>query len=245
MISLVLDTNIWIAHIAKNWPSGIIDVIKKKKESGEIILLSNEIIIQEWNRNKETTLKDLEKKADAVFVTTEKVFESYSVKSKGRYSDLIEDFLSHRNYFKESAKQHIDKTEQLLNECEIIPVTDKMKIRATEWALEKKAPFIKNKNSVADALIIISAAEYLEKKSIGITDSIFVSFNSEEFSSKKDKNEIHSDLKALLDEANMKFTRHLGEALSLPNKMLKEIDEYVEYYIQDWIETEISIARGK
>ena len=92
MISLVLDTNIWIAYIAKDWPSGIIDEIKKKKKSGEIILLTNEIIIEEWNRNKETTLKDISKKADEIFDATKKVFENYSSKTKGKYSDLVKDF---------------------------------------------------------------------------------------------------------------------------------------------------------
>ncbi|MFH5883996.1 PIN domain-containing protein [Halalkalibaculum sp. DA3122] len=242
---MVFDTNIWISYVAKNWPAGIIDQIKEKRDSGEIILLTNDIIIQEWERNKETTLKDVAKKADEVFSYTKKMFENFDDEMEDKYGELVKDFLSHRSEFIETAKQQVEETEKLIKECDVTPITDEMKIKAAEWALQKQAPFIKNKNSVADAIIILSSAQYLREKSIGITDSIFVSYNHEEFSSKEDKDKIHPDLEDLLKEANMTFTRHLGKALRLPDKMLKEIDEYIEYRVQDWIETQAEIARGK
>lgn len=56
MVSLILDTDIWISFIAKDKPSGILDKIKTKIDDSEIVLLTNDIIIDEWNRNKEKTL---------------------------------------------------------------------------------------------------------------------------------------------------------------------------------------------
>lgn len=245
MISLVFDTNIWITYVAKNWPTGIIDQIKEKRDSGEIILLTNDIILEEWERNKETTLKYVSKKADEVFSYTKKMFEIFDDKMENKYGELVKDFLSHRSEFIDMAMLQVEETEKLIKECDVTPITKEMKIRAADWALEKKAPFIKNKNSVADAIIILSSAEYLKGKSIGIDDSIFVSFNHEEFSSKEDKELIHPHLEGILKEANMTYTRHLGKALRLPEKMLKEINEYIEYHLEDWLETQAEIARGK
>ena len=37
--------------------------------------------------------------------------------------------------------EHIERIEKLLNQAPLIPIKDKHKLTATNWAIEKKAPF--------------------------------------------------------------------------------------------------------
>lgn len=120
-----------------------------------------------------------------------------------------------------------------------------MKLQVVDWALDQKAPFRNKNNSVGDALILLSSVEYLKEETIGITDSIFVSYNHTDFSKDENKDEIHEDLAHLLEEANMEFTRNIGEALHLAPELNEEIAEYIDYMVDDWIQTQIDIKRGK
>jgi|AntRauTorckE6833_2_1112554.scaffolds.fasta_scaffold00228_3 hypothetical protein len=245
MVSLIFDTDIWISFIAKDKPSGILDEIQQKVNNSEIVLLTNDVIIDEWKRNKEQTLKAAENIIQGTFKSAKKSFEYYSEEKQEKFDELISDFFESKEELIENAKLQVERTDELLLSCEKTPISDEMKLQIIDWALEKRAPFHSKNNSVGDALILLSSVNYLKEQTIGITDSIFVSFNHTDFSKKENKDEIHEDLAALLDEANVKFTRHIGEALELAPEMNKEIAEYLDYMIDDWIQTQIDIQRGK
>lgn len=77
MIYLILDTNIWLyivnefdsisrkISIESNQHINVFERIKSKTESGEFKILVNEIILNEWVRNKAVAfqpIKELEKR---------------------------------------------------------------------------------------------------------------------------------------------------------------------------------------
>src|SRR5262249_48771400 len=130
----------------------------------------------------------------------------------------------------EAAENRFALIEDILeNKSKIAVVSNDDKIEIATWAIEKRAPFHRNNNSYADALILLSAVKYIEEnsqhtspykgeaKKIIVPDSIFVSYNSDDFSKDTkgpDKDVIHPDLEALLNSVYMKFERNIGRVLA-------------------------------
>ena len=128
-------------------------------------------------------------------------------------------------------KQHIENVEDfILKQTTKIEITDSSKLETVGLAINKKAPFIGDKkNSVADAVILLSSIEYIKSLEKTITpfddtdlfepfkiypDSYFVSSNGGDFSSKTEKEIIHPDLEPILERTNTKFFYTLGKLIN-------------------------------
>ena len=110
--------------------------------------------------------------------------------------------------------EEVRKVETLFSHAttEVLDISDSVKVQAADLALAKKAPFHKNKNSMADALIIISTIQFAS--STEPNTCIFVSNNTDDFSSDESKNEIHIDLKEMFAEYKVSYSINIGLALN-------------------------------
>ena len=256
MVNLILDTNIWI-YLAEGQHTFVLNGIVNEVDNQNIILLVNQEIINEWNRNRDKnrnkTITELFKKIN----NTKKLANCLENDNKEIFKNLIEKIA---NIKIEEINNRYSTVDNLIkNKSKIIPIKEEHKLTAINWALNHKAPFHKNKNSVADALIVLSAISYIKENGINnvnynrieISDSIFVSYNCDDFSKgikENEKNVIHPDLKPFLDSVGMKYERNFGKILKLTSDMKVEIDEYllnVENCIIEQIEWEHEIKRGR
>lgn len=246
MIDLILDTNIWISHIAKDKPAGIFDLFKTRIEDGEVVLLINEIIRDEWRRNREKTIKEIEKEIKTISKTALKIKPFLNEANKTKIDDLLSDYNKEEEKRIELANKRIEEVEKLMENATEIEVTDEMKIQVANWALEKRAPFIKKANSVGDALILLSVVKYRSNsKSLEYNPGIFVSFNHSDYAQKNNIDQIHEDLKEILEEVNLVYMRNIGEALNLTPKLNEEVESYIDMMVGAYIEEQSEIRRGK
>src|SRR4029077_19808138 len=100
--------------------------------------------------------------------------------------------------------------ETLLQRGEVIETTDPIMLRAARRALEKKAPFIREKN-MADAIIIEAFADCVKAKGHQFA---FVTDNVNDFSDRKvnDKNP-HPDIPSIFTKRKVRYFITLAEAL--------------------------------
>lgn len=59
------------------------------------------------------------------------------------------------------------------------------------------------------------------------------------------KDEIHEDLAPQLEDANMEFKRNIGEALNLAPDLNEEVEDYLEYLVENHLEIHFDMLRGK
>jgi hypothetical protein len=64
----------------------------------------------------------------------------------------------------ESVVESVARIEKLFNAATVIDASDAIKMRATERAIQKMAPFHRQKNSIDDAILIETYAEVLADK---------------------------------------------------------------------------------
>lgn len=230
MVHLILDTNIWI-YFAEGQHPFVLEGIIEKVNSNEIILLVNDEIIKEWDRNKDDSLlrigKELHKQIDYA--------KGLSSTLEGadclEYKNLISKISSSKLEYKNTIASRYNLVDDLIkNKSVNVPIKTEHKLKVIDLALSQKAPFHRKKNSVADALILLSSIDYIKENGINnvnynridVSDSIFISYNSEDFSKDikgQDKNVIHPDLKPYLDSVGMTYERNFGRILNLTNEL--------------------------
>ncbi|MGB3079801.1 MAG: PIN domain-containing protein [Saprospiraceae bacterium] len=261
---LIFDTNVWLYlanskdPLTENFQEGhhfiLLEKLLNKIDQGVIQLVSNEIIEKEWNRNKMAS-RDLVCRYERKLENELRILESIGKSLGGQFAmelDLIT--TAYKDSFKSKIHEnnlHIAKVEQLLKSCTKFEVSLEIKAFASDWAVDEFAPFTTNKNSMADALILFSAIDYIKSKESVIEHpdgdwtirprSIFVSANKNDFSSPNDKFKIHEHLKGILDSVNMKYFISLPGALQRVDETLfedLELLDKIDAEIEDYLQTE-------
>lgn len=251
---IFLDTNNWIYlsngfNILSNKYDElhlkVFDIIKKRVEEGLLVFLVNDIVIEEWRRNKpqtENQIKDIENKYKS-YKNSLKTIKSFV--KEGIDTELLKIKNELDSTFEKKVnvlKNHVAEVEDfLLNKTQKIELDDKIKVEAANLALEKKAPFIGDKkNSMADALILLNSIEYLyqnqkttlppqtidsETEVLFFPESYFVSSNKGDFSSEENKEKIHPDLTSKLEKTNTEFFFTLGKLINSLEEEFLTIEE--------------------
>jgi len=84
----------------------------------------------------------------------------------------------------------LDRIQDLLTASPIIEASETVKLRAAQRALERKAPFHHDKNSMADAIIIETYADCIHDEATSGVRFAFVTHNKSDFSVENDNQKI-------------------------------------------------------
>ncbi len=259
MVHLILDTNIWI-YLAEGQHPFVLEGLIKKVNDNEISLLVNDEIIKEWDRNNSLSKERIKKELKKQLEFAKELKSCLKSEDEIKFNELISKIKDSNPEFEATIDSRFQLVDDLIKKQSInVPISIGNKLEIIDWALKKQAPFHRNKNSVADALILFSSIEFIKKNGINnvnynridISDSVFVSYNSDDFSQGvkgNDKDLIHEDLKLLLESVGMKYERNFGNLLNLTSSMKLEIDDYMDYVesrIIEQMEWENEIKRGK
>lgn len=248
MVNLFLDTNAWI-YLA----NGFFNIKTKKQEEEEEYhfqiakwildkiqikecrIFSNYIIKVEWNRNKENKESLINHYENKVKQNND---ELKSKRKSPNYSELAEENRKNNNELKEKItknKKHIQTIEEILNNSIEIQVTDEQKLKTVDLAIHKRAPLHRNKNSVADAIIFLSAVDHFSyDDESNIDNTIFVSNNTSDFC---DSNkELLTELDNMLKGKPIIFETNLAKALDLGDDIIADYQNYFNYCKREYIE---------
>lgn len=242
LTKLALDTNIWI-YLTK--PSfGVLFEKLKNGNRHDFDIIVNDIVIKEWDRNKENTRKALIEniKNDANAAShiisyidndekresLEKVIQEYKIKESARIK---------------AANARIDEVENFMKSCTHLVVTEKQIEFVSRLAINKLPPLHTSKNNFNDALIIRNFAEYSKSDLPCKYDMVFVSNNPNDFIDKKNGDVFHELLDGI--ELEMKSVKELGEALKIAPDLIDDFDDWLESELSYRAELEYEISKGK
>ncbi|XOI98804.1 PIN domain-containing protein [Paenibacillus polymyxa] len=232
---LFLDTCVWINLAKKGKIDSYAKIIELHLQFDAMLLIPEQLLI-EWDRNKERSiLKDHSdsyidminkaKRLEAVLSNSDQdttVLKANIIEAERMKIELVD----------EIAKSSMAITEYVMDVGYKIPTTDAFKIKTADIALQKKAPFHKNKNSFGDALLFISCMEYLDSGS----ELYFITDNKTDFSSES-PTDIHPELYQMAEDYGIKIHYSLD-----PDKTLDEIiqrvtdTDYIERLEQKYID---------
>ena len=226
---LIIDTCVWI-DLCNN--KEIREKFSNLVNREKVKLIIPQLVIVEWERNKQSKVIDRKENSIRGMIKTTKAILEYLPQEESSYiKGVLERFQQRKVEIIQSVLEEIKEIENLFNHPSTIKlaIEEKVKLQAVEFALEKKAPF-KEKNSMADALILLSAIDYIRKKKL--PNCIFVSTNTKDFSSNSETHGIHEDLKELFDEYKVKYYDNIGLAINVIEKDLVSAEKILDIEVE-------------
>ena len=240
MAKLILDTSTWL-DIAKPRVEEILIELEEQVHQGITILLTCDIIIEEWRRNKARVLSEVVTSIRTHAKSALKMSELLPDAERKALANIVEKYTMVQAEQERLAEKYFARIENLLSLSEVFEIGDDIKLDMANRALTKQAPFHNSKNNMADALLYFGAVNHVVKNNTIAVDLVFVTSNHKEFSDPSDLSKIHPDL----HKGNVHFSNNIAQALKMRKEVIDLMDEYSEYQYWSWIELEAEIARGR
>lgn len=231
MITLLIDTCVWL-DIAKDYRQRpTLDVLEDLLERGEVRLAVPQIVLDEFARNKARVIADSTKSLSALFKRVKGAVDQFGQEGrKGSVLGELDDIDHRMATMGEVVNASIAQVERMLSRADPIKTTEAALARAAERALNNRAPFHRKKNSMGDAVLIELFADLLAKAEPEEALA-FITHNKHDFSDTgKDERLPHPDLASLFDEQRSTYSLALGELLSsIDPEALEEAAWIAEY----------------
>lgn len=219
MIKILIDTCVWLDIAKTSKGDKILELLLEFLDRGEVSLITPDLILEEFKRNKDRVINDAGKSLSSQFKKIkEMVYEHGTDELKDIVINQLNDIDHKIPTLSENAFYSIQTIEELLNNSEKIKITDAIKLRATQRAIDKKAPFHLSKNSIGDAIIIESFIEHKDNSLSKSDKLMFVTHNKTDFSLKNGNQKLpHEDFNDLFSNNESQYFISLPEALNSIN----------------------------
>ena len=194
----------------------MLGVVEEMVKLGMGTLIVPRVVLDEFQRNRERIAKESAKSLSAHFrLVKEAVGKIGGDKRKMRVVLAHLDDVDHKlPIVGGAAADALDRIEKLLTASPIIEPCEAVKLRAVQRALEKKAPFHRDKNAMADAILIETYAKCIRDKTASGVRFAFVTHNKSDFSIEHGNHKLpHPDLASLFSRIKSLYFINLPEAL--------------------------------
>ena len=215
MLRLLVDTDVWLQIVQDHRNAALIEALERMIAAGEVALVVPEQAAAEFARNKERIVRDSGKSLSGTF---KRVRAAVAQFAQGHERDAVlkglDDVGNRITVLGEAVNGLISRVEAMFASAVAVPTSDAVRLRAAQRAIDKRAPFHLNKNSMGDAILIEAYADLLQETGDELSFA-FVTHNKRDFSDLAgDERQPHPDIAALFDADRSIYALSLGEVLT-------------------------------
>jgi len=217
MLNLLIDTCVWLDIAKDAEQQKILRVLQELMDMGEVKLLLPETILNEFNNNKERVIKESNQSLASAIKRTKKVVEKLGASDTRQSTlDQLDDITFKVTHIPNSTANSVEDIEKLFSKINLLLGNETIKLNAATRAVEKRAPFHKNKNSFNDAIIIETYGAQLRESVKENEHFAFVTHNTADFSlpNGNQKNP-HPDFTAYFDQSDVSSSYYINLAEAL------------------------------
>jgi hypothetical protein len=216
MVKMVVDTCVWLDIAKDHKQQAIISVLDELIGGGLIQLIVPEIIVAEFNRNKDRILQGAKASHHSVLQRVKDLVKEFGEdEDKSRVIEHLSNIQHKSPLLGEYAAQgSINWISTLLKNAKVQKTTNDIILRAAQRALNKIAPFHRPKNNIADAIILETYLDQLNASKKG-DRFMFVTHNIHDFSLPDGNSKLpHEDLIKHFTKRKSRYFTSLSEALN-------------------------------
>jgi len=248
MHKILVDTCVWLDIVKSPDQQALLNIIEELIKRKELSLIVPRTVIDEFERNKERVIKESSQSLSNIIKRVKDVVDKFGDPKKKRATlELLSDVDYKIPALGEIAIVSVARIEKLLNDADIIETTNDIKLLAAQRAIEKRAPFHRQKNSFSDAIIMETyAACVLNKNSKGVRYA-FVTHNKNDFSLPNGNDRIpHPDFASYFSKIKSQYFLKLAQAIfRIRPDLVSEIMIENEWIDEARSLTEIIAAEGE
>jgi len=216
MFKMLIDTCVWLDLAKDPKQTPVLDVIEELLRREMLSLIVPRVLLDEFRRNRERIAKGSTQSLSTHFRLVKEVIGR--VGGDEKKMRVVLSYLDDVNHkipiIGGEAVGTLDRIEKLLSQFPIIETSQAARLRGAQRALEKKAPFHREKNAMADAILIETYADCVRDKATSGVRFAFVTHNKNDFSVERGNHKKpHPDFANLFSRIKSLYFINLPEAL--------------------------------
>ncbi|MET3289278.1 UNVERIFIED_CONTAM: hypothetical protein ABID98_001848 [Brevibacillus sp. OAP136] len=215
MFKILIDTCVWL-DLAKDYQQqAVLGALEELVQQGEIELVLPRIIIDEFARNKDRVIEQSSRSISSTLKRVKEVVEKFGdPQQKGVVISQLNDVDHRLPILGEAAVEMVSRIERLFSNTPIIELSDAVKLRAAQRAIDKRAPFHRQRNGIDDAILIEIYADLIGEGEVTGNQFAFISHNTHDFSHPHANKKLpHPDIGACFNTTLSLYFISLSEAL--------------------------------
>jgi PIN domain len=216
MFRVLIDTCVWLDLAKDQRQEGLLAAVEEMVRLGMISLIVHQTVLDEFQRNRERIAKESARSVSThVRVVKDAVGKVGGNKRRMRLVLTYLDDVDHKMpIIGGTAVGTLDRIEKLLKGSRIVEASDAARLRAAQRAMEKRAPFHRDKNAMADAIIIETYADCVRDKTEAGVRFAFITHNKNDFSVQAGNQKMpHQDFAGMFSRIKSLYFINLAEAL--------------------------------
>jgi hypothetical protein len=233
LFHILIDTCVWL-ELAKDYQQqAILSALEELIAHDDVGLVLPRTVVDEFDRNKARLIEDSSRSLSSTFKRVKEAVEKFGPpKQKAAMLRQLNEIDHRIPTMGDTATGTINRIDKLFARTPVIEISDAVKLRAAQRAMDNRAPFHRQRNGINDALLIEIYAETAAKPSPG-TRFAFITHNTKDFSHPKANTKLpHPDIAACFSRTKSLYFTTLGEAL----RRVKP-EEFADLVIEhQWIE---------
>lgn len=213
MIYIFLDTCVLLDISTKKNDLPLVSALEELVSSGVITLVVTDLVVDEYERNKEDVANKTAKRLSQEFKQVKAVVSEFANDKQAETIDVLNDINARLPLLTGANYVTIHRVERLIESAKKISISARSKVAAVQRGLDKRAPFHISKNSVADAVIVEQFYEFSQGVDRESDSCFFVTHNHNDFSA-KDHRQPHSDFDNIFNDTNVLYFNNLASAIT-------------------------------
>lgn len=213
--NLLIDTCVWL-DLAKDYQQqAILSALEELIRQGNIALILPRAVIDEFARNKERVIEESSRSLSSTLKRVKEAVEKFGdPRKKNAVLRQLNDVDHRLPTLGEAAVTTVNRIEKLFARSPVIEISDAIKLRAAQRAIDNRAPFHRQRNSINDAILMELYADLVGGKTTAGTRFAFVTHNTKDFSHPNASDKLpHPDMAAYFSRVRSQYFITLGEAL--------------------------------
>lgn len=227
---LYIDTCVWLTIAKSKNQHALIEAFNQLIDTNQALIIIPTLVKDEFLRNKERVIEATKQQIGSEFHKVKKIIGTYGGSNKDLALTVLNDVGSRLPILSEVTGSTAELIESIMDKCISLDISESARLKSVARALEKKAPFHRSKNSVADAILI----ELFYEFSIGKDGEFhFVTENYTDFSSLTDRRNPHPDFSEIFCD-NAHYHLDVAEAInSIDSELLSDLEEEFNWLDDD------------
>ncbi|HEY3161841.1 MAG TPA: PIN domain-containing protein, partial [Vicinamibacterales bacterium] len=214
MFRVLVDTCVWLDLAKDHRQQSLLHVLEELVRKREVALIVPRTVCEEFTRNKARVVEESTRSLSGVLKRVKDVLDRFGdTRRKRVVLEQLNDVDHRLPILGESAIESIARIEKLLATSPIIETTDAVKLRAAQRAIDRRAPFHRQRNGIDDAVLIETYADCLTERAPR-TRFAFVTHNTKDFSHPTANDKLpHPDIAPCFSRIRSLYFVSLGETL--------------------------------
>jgi len=234
LFKILIDTCVWLDLARDYQQQALLAALEELIRQGTVDLILPRTVVEEFARNKARVIEQSSRSLSSTLKRVKEAVEKFGdPRQKGMVLRQLNEVDHRIPTLGEAAVDTIKRIENLFERTPVIEISDTVKLRAAQRAIDKRAPFHRQRNGIDDAILIEVYADAVGAKVTAGTRFAFVTHNTKDFSRPNASNKLsHPDIAACFARPRSLYFITLGEALRRvqPSRFA---DLMVE---QEWVE---------